>query len=374
MLDIDALGKADGKSWVWHGANCLQPDERRCLIALSDGGEDATTVREFDLTTGAFVPGGFTLPHGKQNIAWEDADHLLVAREWTPGDLTASGYPYIVKRVTRGQPLEAAVEVFRGDKTDTEIVPTALRDGQGHTLATIQLGIDFFHFKTVVVTPQGAKVLTIPAKSGVTDLVAGRAIVKLDEAWTITGKTFPAGAIAALDLGALKADPARLKPTLIWAPGPRESLDQVNATRDHLLLSTLDNVRGRVTVMTPTGHDGWTRQAIAVPDNLAINLGSADLMSNRAFLQMSGVPHPDDPGADRHRDRIARNGQDAAAQIRCLTRCRRTARSDIDRWHENPVFHRPPQGHRLRRHDPDLALCLWRFPDQRDAELQRCNR
>ena len=51
VLDIDALGKAEGKSWVFKGAQCLQPDETRCMIALSDGGEDATELREFDLTT-----------------------------------------------------------------------------------------------------------------------------------------------------------------------------------------------------------------------------------------------------------------------------------------------------------------------------------
>ena len=292
VLDIDALGKADGKSWVWHGANCLQPDERRCLVILSDGGEDATTVREFDLDTGAFVPGGFSLPHGKQNIAWEDADHLLVAREWAPGDLTTAGYPYIVKRVTRGQPLESAVEVYRGLKTDTEITPVVLRDGQGHQLAAIQRGIDFYHFETVVVTPAGPKRLATPAKSAVSELVAGRVIVKLEEAWTAGGKTFPAGALVALDLGAVKADPARLKPTLVWAPTLRESLDATTSTRDTLVLSTLDNVRGRVSVLTPTGRDGWSHKTIAVPDNLAVSLGTTDLVSNRAFIQMSGFLTP----------------------------------------------------------------------------------
>jgi len=292
VLDIDALGKADGKSWVWHGAVCLKPDERRCLIALSDGGEDATTVREFDLATGAFVPGGFMLPHGKQKVAWEDADHVLVAREWAPGDVTTSGYAYIVKRVSRGQPLAAAVEVYRGTKADTEIVPTVLHDGQGHHLATIQRGLDFFHFETVVVTPTGAKRLGIPAKANVAGLVANRVVVKLDEPWTVDGKTLPAGALAALDLGAVKADPGTLKPALIWAPGPRESLDEVAVTRDRLLVSTLDNVRGRVSVFTPGRGLGWTRQALDVPDNLAVGLGSADLVSDRAFIQMSGFLTP----------------------------------------------------------------------------------
>ena len=79
VLDIDALGKAEGKSWVLKGIDCLEPEERRCLISLSDGGEDAVEIREFDLDNGTFIADGFQLPRGKHRIAWEDADHLLVA-------------------------------------------------------------------------------------------------------------------------------------------------------------------------------------------------------------------------------------------------------------------------------------------------------
>ncbi|MBP6597186.1 MAG: S9 family peptidase, partial [Arenimonas sp.] len=38
LLDIDALGKAEGVNWVWGGANCLRPDYNRCLVSLSRGG------------------------------------------------------------------------------------------------------------------------------------------------------------------------------------------------------------------------------------------------------------------------------------------------------------------------------------------------
>jgi prolyl oligopeptidase len=118
VLDIDALGKAEGRSWVFRDADCLPPDDRRCLISLSDGGEDAVEVREFDLDTGTFIADGFKLPRGKHRIAWEDADHLLVASEWTPGELTSSGYPYVVKRLTRGQPMAMAEDVYQGDRSD----------------------------------------------------------------------------------------------------------------------------------------------------------------------------------------------------------------------------------------------------------------
>ena len=33
LIDVDALGKAEGKSWVWHGADCLPPAYQRCLVS-----------------------------------------------------------------------------------------------------------------------------------------------------------------------------------------------------------------------------------------------------------------------------------------------------------------------------------------------------
>jgi prolyl oligopeptidase len=123
ILDIDALSKAEGANWVFKGASCLPPDDIRCLITLSNGGKDAVTVREFDTTTKTFVgpseAGGFVLPEGKQNYTWLDKDTLLVGREWKPGELTKSGYAYVLKTVKRGQPLDQATEIFRGTARPT---------------------------------------------------------------------------------------------------------------------------------------------------------------------------------------------------------------------------------------------------------------
>ena len=295
VLDIDALNKAEGKSWVWHGADCLKPDETRCLIELSNGGEDAAEVREFDLGTGSFVTDhAFHLPRGKHRVAWEDADHLLIASEWTPGDLTPSGYPYIVKRLTRGQPLSAAVEIYRGSKSDGGygVSPAVLRDSAGRQLVVIERPLDTFRHQTYVLTPRGAERLVMPDKVAVTGLVDGRVILQLDEAWPAAGAPFKAGALAQLDLAALKADPAHPQPSLIWSPGPREALNEVATTRDKLLVTTLDNVRGRAWVYTPASGGRWTRAAIAVPDNLAVGFAAADERSNLAFLSTSGFLTP----------------------------------------------------------------------------------
>ncbi len=125
VIDLDALSKAEGKTWVWHGANCLKPDERRCIVQLSDGGEDAEVLREFDLGSKTFVDGGFNLGRGKQDVAWLDADTLLLGRDWGPGTMTESGYPFVVKALKRGQAPDQAVEVFRGEPTTSRPRPTA---------------------------------------------------------------------------------------------------------------------------------------------------------------------------------------------------------------------------------------------------------
>ena len=150
MLDITALGKAEGKSWVFKGVSLARPAERLCLVQLSDGGEDAVTMREFDLDTGKFVEGGFVLPRSKARVAWEGENTLLIANAWAPGELTVSGYPYIVKRLKRGQSLDQAVEVFRGDNADGGYVvsPRVLPDTQGQTLSLITRPLHTFGHQT----------------------------------------------------------------------------------------------------------------------------------------------------------------------------------------------------------------------------------
>ena len=55
VIDLDSLSKAEGVTWSWSGADCFEPEYKRCIVALSRGGSDATEMREFDLTTRRFI-------------------------------------------------------------------------------------------------------------------------------------------------------------------------------------------------------------------------------------------------------------------------------------------------------------------------------
>ena len=292
ILDLDALSAAEKTTWVFKGADCLSPQDRLCLVSLSDGGKDAVTVREFDLRKGRFVDHGFALPRSKQSAAWESSDSLVVAREWKPGELTASGYAYIVKRLHRGQPLSAATEVFRGQVSDVSVNVSTLDDAQGHHALLIQRGVSFFESETSLLTPRGLKKLNLPKKASVVELFDGQLIVKLDEDWSAGGAQFHQGTLVSVDLAQAIAAPDALRPTVVFAPSARQAAEEVAGTRSGLIVTTLDNVRGRATVFTRS-HDGaWLAKAIALPDNTTVSISDTSAHSATAYLTVAGFLQP----------------------------------------------------------------------------------
>ena len=289
VIDLDALSAAEHANWVWKGVECAEPEERRCLVMLSDAGEDATTAREFDMVAGRFVQDGFVLPHSKQQIAWENADTLLVARDWGTGSLTASGYPFIVKRLHRGQALDQAQEVARGMPADISDGPQVLVDGDGHRAVLIRRGISFFASQYRRLTPAGLAPLPLPPKATVIGLVADRLVVKLDQDWQAgAGRAIEAGSLVALDL----AHPAAA-PQPVFIPGPRQSVeaDAVGIAHGHVVAAVYDNVRGGAFVFTPTA-DGWTSRRLSLPDDVAVELVDSGRHDDRVFLQVSGFLTP----------------------------------------------------------------------------------
>jgi prolyl oligopeptidase len=293
VLDLDLLSKQERANWFWAGAQCAEPAERLCMIALSDGGEDAVTVREFDLHSGKFVTGGFTLPSGKQSLAWQDPNVLLVSREWNKGELTKSGYPYIVKRLARGQALADAQEIYRGTADDVGVSPASLEDGAGHKALLVVRNVTFFETEYRILGKDGIGQLGLPRKSSLVGLVAGRLIIELREDWKATdGHVLPQGAVVSVELEAARADPQKLNPTLVYAPGPRRAFAEAATTRDRLLIVELDNVKGRAYAYTPEPQGRWSRRALALPDTASIGIVDTDLHSDRAFFDVTGFLTP----------------------------------------------------------------------------------
>jgi prolyl oligopeptidase len=294
VLDLDALAATEKANWFLKDVTCVEPSEEHCLLSLSDGGEDAVTIREFDIKSLHFAADGFTLPRGKQQAAWENEQTLLVAREWAPGDLTSSGYPFIVKRLARGQPLSAAREVFRGKATDGGygVTPVVLRDGAGNQATLINRPLSTFESENYLVNGDRVLKLALPQKAEIEGLVADQLVVSLAQDWSMAGKTFAQGSLVSFDLQEARKDPEHLKPVVLYAPGPRESFNAAAVTRDALVVTTLENVRGRAFVYRPQPQGGWQRTRLELPDEATIGIADSSLRGNQAFLSVTGFLQP----------------------------------------------------------------------------------
>jgi len=261
VLDLDALAKAEGENWVWQGADFLQPAGRLCLVTLSRGGGDAAVVREFDTVAKAFVEGGFALPEAKSQASWKDEDTLWVGTDFGPGSLTDSGYPRLVKMWRRGTPLASAVTVFEGEQTDVSVSGYTAVTPEG-TYDIINRTPEFFRGLAYLRLDGHLVRIDIPADAEFQGFFKGQMLVSLRTDWTVGGHTWPQDALLAIGVEDFLAGDREF--TQLFTPGERVSLGGVSTTRNHLLLSTLDNVSSRLYRLT-LSEGKWLREEIALP-------------------------------------------------------------------------------------------------------------
>jgi prolyl oligopeptidase len=294
LLDLDALSKAEGKNWIWKGADCLKPAQTLCLVRLSNGGSDAVEDREFDTTTRTFVTGGFHFPNGKQNLDWLDHDHVIATREWTLGEVTTSGYGYVVKVVDRAG---ATREVFRGARTDVSAGPTVLYGEGGRADGVIlRRGLTFFESEFSLLTDplsgKGGPVrIPLPPKVQLETYVDGQVVFSLKQPWAAGGKTYGAGSVISYDLAELKRDPAAARPQLVFAPGPHDSVQTVDASKDRLIVTLLRDVKGAVDTYDHKAGV-WLGHALPLPANANINQVSASDDDDQVIFTAEGFLDP----------------------------------------------------------------------------------
>ena len=279
VLDIDALARAENANWVWQGADC-DPSGVRCMISLSNGGLDASTDREFDVNARRFVEDGFVVPEAKSNIGWLDRDTLLVATNWGEGSLTESGYPFVLKAWRRGAPLSSATEIMRGEPRDVSISVLTFEDESGDHIAIAAEGETFFETVYSLITPEGPARITLPRKSSIRRFFHDRLIVTLEEDWTVGGRLYPSGALLALPLAQATSETPAVE--VIFTPNARQSIEGVAATREALLVSGFDNVRGRLQRFT-FANGAWRGEQVRLPPTGVVSLAGASTGDARAF-------------------------------------------------------------------------------------------
>ena len=289
VLDIDALGKAEGKDWVFHGSQSLAPEYRYCLLELSPDGGDATEIREFDLVNKEFVKDGFVLPVAKSQASWIDKDTLFIATDFGAGSMTQSGYARIAKRWRRGTPLSAAQTLYEAQAQDMTVF--AYHDQTpGFERNYVGRSLDFYRRETYLLTAQDQQVkIDIPADA---EFSTHREwiLIKPSSDWEVGGARYPSGSLLAAHFDDYLAGKREL--TVLFAPTAQAALSDYSGTRDHLILSIMDNVVNRLEVLTPQGKT-WQRKPLGKPGAIStISAGGVDDETNDYFLTISGFLQP----------------------------------------------------------------------------------
>lgn len=259
----------------------LEPAGRLCLVSLSRGGADADVVREFDLASKTFVSDGFTLPEAKSRVAWRDEASLFVATDFGPGSLTTSGYPRTVREWRRGTPLAEAPLVFEGDADDMSVV--------GYRDLTPGFERDFFLRQKTFYTSdfflhRGGALVKIEKPDDANAAVHREwLLLELRSDWIVADTTFKAGSLLATDFERFLAGDRTFH--VLFEPTDRTSLAAFATTRNHVLLTMLDNVRNRL--FSLTFRDGaWQREPLSgVPEiGTASVIPIDDIESDDVFL------------------------------------------------------------------------------------------
>jgi len=261
LLDVDALADTEDENWVWSGVTMLRPDYTRALVSLSRGGADAAVVREFDVAARSWVTDGFTLPENKSRIDWIDHDTVWVGTDFGQqpdghGALTSSGYPRVVKRWTRGTPLDDAVTVFTGEPGDVSIA--ASHDSTpGFERDFVMRSTDFYNTVSYELRHDesgGDELVEIDVPTDSRFAVFRQWLLVLPRSpWTVSSPTagevrYAADTLLVFDYADYLA--GGREHTVLFTPDAHTTLDDYVFTRSHLILVKLRDVATEVEVIT----------------------------------------------------------------------------------------------------------------------------
>jgi prolyl oligopeptidase len=275
LLDLDALGAAEGEDWVWAGASTLPGVHDRSVLRLSRGGGDAVVLREFDVPARAFIADGFVASEAKGGVVWLDRDTLFLSSALGSGSMaTRSGYARTVRLWRRGaDPREARV-VFEVDPGHMVAWGDVDRSG-GAERVWFADRVGFFEANVWLGNRDGPTArVDLPADAQFEwhrDWLA----VKPRTPWTVGGVTHPPDTVLGIAFSAFLAGDRRFTP--LFAPADRRVLRYFFWSGGRLVLAILDDLRPAFETLTPSAA-GWSRKAVeGLPAVGAAELWSLDV-------------------------------------------------------------------------------------------------
>lgn len=277
LIDFDALGLAEGRRWIFGGADCRA--NGRCLVQLSDNGKDAAEIREFDLATQKFVADGFRLPEGKHGIWWHDDDTVLVAPVLGRTSVNASRLPKTLRVWRRGQKLSQTKPIFSIGDHDASLSTTLVGAGGSDMFVAVR-SIDFERQEYWLTRLDGeSRQLPIPELADIYGVHEGRLLLRPEVDWTpaTDGQTFKAGTLVGVDLAALMKTAVIANPVLFYSPSGDDAVQGSVVDGKRLFVELLHDGYSRIEEITADVSRPLRPRLVPLADGRFINvIGALD--------------------------------------------------------------------------------------------------
>ena len=288
LIDLDDLSKKEGKKWVFAGATFLEPNNKICLVALSDGGTDKDELREFDLVNKSFMSDGLLFPGSKGGVSWIDKNKVLVARNFGQGSMTTSGYPSQIKLMNRNTSMDEAKTIFKTDTTHLGVFPVSFYDDNQQYLFIYEV-ISFYDSNLFYLADDQLKQVTYPSDAQFAGFHRGELIISLQSDWNINDEIYKKGTLVSMNLQDNLKEKVNIK--TIYEPNDRSSFVSTSTSKDFIVVNSMENVQSKLRKFTLV-ENKWSSETINAPEFGSIYLTSSNNQSNDYFFRFSNFITP----------------------------------------------------------------------------------
>jgi prolyl oligopeptidase len=279
LLDLDTLAAKEGEDWTWSGASTIPGSHDRAILMLSRGGADAVVLREFDLPSRGFVPGGFTLPEAKSGTAWLDRETLLLSSALGEGMATQSGYARTVRLWRRETDPLAAPVIFETQPDAMAVSADLDRETAEERIEFVER-IGFFDALVWIGDRGGPKTRIDTPTDASLEWHRGWLAVKRRTPWPIGGETYAPDTVLGISFAAFLAGDRDF--TKLFEPAERRALQGFFWSGGRLVVSILDDLKPVFEVLTP-GETGWSRHRIGgLPEIGVAHVWSLDVRTEES--------------------------------------------------------------------------------------------
>jgi prolyl oligopeptidase len=290
VFDLDAYNKTMPQpstiKWLQPERECLAD---HCMIPLWLSGGQNNAYIELDLKTAQVLKEGFSIPPGRNSVAWLDEDTLAVAHTTGGARAMPSQFPAELHVWKRGTPLAQAPKIYDLDPKDS-LFEFEVFGPPGQRQIVLSIAKTYTNFQLQTVTVDGrTSDLPFPDELnnfGVPNITGSQLAVQLATPHAIDGNTYPADTIVAYDLGAKRLSVVMQPPPDVYLSGA------IMGTKEGLAIVGVRNLQRVLYVARPNAGRWTVKEQLVEPAGTTLSVESSEVNEGALMFEQGLLVPP----------------------------------------------------------------------------------